>query len=230
MAGYPYNSVYLLKMFRRLVGRPQQADAVTDGTYYERLSEAQTAIVTDIAGICPHVLYPTAPLPLATADNQTFTFGTDANNFALAPIGRAKVYRSLNDVPDWPMQPGVDYIPLGGTSIQIPNNQTYTGTLYWRGIAPPGVIDGSGTKEPSLYPEGSRQLIAVRAAIEFLLEGGRNPELAAIRIAQYGRPLHPVIPGLFAQWMQVWRTQFAGGGALGSVSGLTLALAGQSIN
>lgn len=229
MAGYPYSAAYLLRLFKRLVGRPQQADAVTDGSYYERMTDAQASIVADIAGICPHVLYPTAPLTLSTTDSKTFTFGTDANGFAIAPIGRSKIYRSLNDVPDDPMVPGVDYIPLGATSIQVPNNQTYTGTLYWRGVSPPGIIDGSGVNEPVLYPEGSRQLIAYRAAIAFLLEGERHPELAATYTGLYGRPLGAG-PGLFAQWTLAWRTQFAGGGAMGSVTGLTLALSGQYSN
>lgn len=224
--GYPYDSTYLLDEFRRLIGRPQQADAVTQASYYNRLSEAQTQIVTDIAAVCPNVLYSTTASTLSTSDNKTFSFGTSLNGFALAPIGRVKVYRSLNDIPDSPMQPGFDYIALGGTSIQIPNDQRYTGTLYWRGIVPPGVIDGSGSHEPSLFPEGSRQLIAYRAAINFLLEGGRNPELAATYAGLYGRPLGPGA-GMFSSWVQTWRTQFAGGGALGAITGRDLALAGQ---
>lgn len=215
-----YDSAYLLDYFNRLTGRPA-TDAVTNASKYTRLSEAQTAIVTDIAGIYPDCLYPTTTPTLSTSDNKTFTFGTNDNGFAIAPMGKASIYASLNDVPFHPWRPGLDYIPLGGTAIQIPNNNTYSGMLYWRGITPPGVIDADN--EPVLFPEGARQLIAYRAAIAFLMEGGRQPDLAAQYIAMYGRPLGPN-PGLFATWMLEWRTQWRGGGVLGNrVTGLAVA-------
>lgn len=224
---YPYSSSYLLGLFNRLTGRPA-ADAITPASKYERLSEAQTAIVTDIATIYPECLYPTvayASIPtLTTTDNQNFTFGTDSNGFALTPMGKASIYKSLNDIPNRPMVPGRDFIPLGGTMIQIPNNGTYTGTLYWRGISPPGVIADTVAGQPSLFPEGARQLIAYRAAINFLLEAGRNVDLAHELMAIYGRPFG-FTPGLFATWMLEWETQWRGGGVLGNqISGLQVAV------
>ncbi len=227
---YPYDSAYLLRIFDRLAGRPP-ADAVTPASKYERLSEAQDAIVADIAGICPWVLYPTVAygsIPtLTTVDNQNYTFGTDANGFALAPMGKVALYRQLTDIPSHPMRAGVDYIPLGATMIQAPNNGTLPSTIYWRGISPPGVIDGSGTNEPVLFPEASRVLIALRAAIEFLTEQNRNPVLAAQYAIRYGRPFG-VQPGLFAQWCLNWQTQFRGGGVLGSLSGRQVAVGSQT--
>lgn len=187
----------------------------------------------DITAVCPHVLYQPvgyASIPtLTTTDGgQTFTFGTDANGYAIAPFGKAAIYRSLNDIPDWPMVLNVDYIPLGSTAIQIKDNQSYTGTLYWRGVIQPGSINDDGLHEPALFPEGSRMLIAYKAAINFLLEGGRNPVLAATYMQMYGRP-YGGNPGLFAQWLQNWRTQFQNGGALQSASGLQVAT-GSSTN
>ena len=219
-------------MFKRLVGRANIADAVTPASYCERLTEAQAAIVTDIAGIFPSCLYPTVAygsIPtLTTTDSKNFTFGTDSNGFAITPMGKASIFTSLNDIPDNPWIPGQDFIPLGGSMIQIPNNATYAGTLYWRGITAPGTIDLSGSHEPSLLPETSRGLIAYRAAIAFLLEGGRNLELAHEYMALYGRPLAPN-PGLFATQMLEWKTQWRGGGALRHVSGLMVAT-GSSVN
>lgn len=229
---YPWTSLYLLGMFKRLIGRANIADAVTTTSYYERLTEAQSAIVTDIAGIFPSCLYPTvgySAIPtLTTTDNQTFTFGTDSNGFAIAPMGKAAIFRSLTDIPSNPMVPNCDFIPLGGTAIQIPNNNTYSGTLYWRGITPPGVITNDA--QPILFPEGARQLIAYRAAIAFLTEAGRSLELAREYRELYGRPLGSA-PGLFATQMLEWKTAFRGGGALGNqVSGLAVAVGSYTNN
>lgn len=229
--GAPYSSSYLLDMFNRLTGRPS-TDAVSPASKYTRLSEAQSAIVVDIAAVCPDVLYPPvsyASTPtLTTTDNQTFTFGTDANGYALAPMGKTSIYDSLDNIPNCPWQAGRDYIPLGATAIQIPNNGSFSGTLYWRGISPPGVIDGS--HEPVLFPEGARQLIAYRAAINFLLEGGRNPALSAQYQLLYGRPFGAQ-PGMFASWCLEWRTAYRGGGVLGpQVTGLAVAVGSASNN
>lgn len=218
-------------MFNRLTGRPN-TDAVTPASKYQRLSEAQTAIVTDIASIFPSCLYPTVAygsIPtLTTTDNQTFTFGTDSNGYAIAPMGKTSIFQSLNDIPTRPWRAGVDYIPLGGTAIQIPNNGTHSGTLYWRGITPPGVIADTTLTQPALFPEGARQLIAYRAAIAFCMEGNRNPELGAYLMSVYGRPFG-VNPGMFATWMLQWETAFRTGGALQQVTGMQVAV-GSSFN
>lgn len=206
---------------------------MTAASKYQRLTDAQNQIVTDIAGIFPSCLYPTvgyATIPTLTPDsaNQTFTFGTDSNGFALTPMGRASIYPSLDSIPSNPWIAGVDYIPLGGTAIQIPNNGSYGGTLYWRGISPPGIIDGSGSHEPVLFPESARLLIAYRAAINFLLEASRDPDQATRYMGLYGRPFGPA-PGMFATQMQEWKTQWRGGGALGSLTGMQVAV-GSSFN
>lgn len=223
-----YDSAYLLGLFNRLTGRPT-TDVITDASKYQRLTEAQSEIVKDIAGICPYVLYPTVgygSIPtLSTSDNQTFTFGTDSNGYAIAPMGKAAIYQSLNDIPTNPWRLGVDYIALGATAIQIPNNNTYAGTLYWRGITPPGDIDAS--HQPALFPEGARLLIPYRAAITFCLEGNRNPDLGLQLQALYGRPFGTQ-PGMFATWLLEWKTAFKGGGALGQhVTGLAVAIGSQ---
>lgn len=207
----------------RLTGRPT-ADSIPDATKYTWLSEAQMMIVTDVAGICPNVLYPPVAygsIPACiTTDSQTFTFGTDANGYAIAPMGKVAIYSSLNDIPSNPWRAGADYIPLGGTAIQIPNNNSYSGTLYWRGITPPPAMNA--TTQPVLFPEGSRQLIAYRAAIAFLTGANRNAVLAAELKADYGRPFG-ANPGLFANQLLEWRSQFRGGGVLGSLTGLQVA-------
>lgn len=222
--GTPYSATYLLDALKRFVGRSMPADSITDASYYRRLSEAQSGIVADTAAICPHVFYPTvgySAMPtLTTTDQQTFTFGTDSDGNAISPIGKVGIYPSLDSIPSYPWRAGYDYIPLGTTAIQIPNDNTYTGTLYWRGVTMPGVIDG--THEPVLEPLSSRILIPLRAAVAFLEEGGRNLPLATTYQSRYDRE--------WANWLVTWRTSYRAGGALGNwVPGLQVA-AGSSWN
>lgn len=225
-----WDSAYLLAFLKRLTGRPA-SDSIPDATQYQRLTEAYNEVVADIAAICPNVLYPTVgyasiPTMTTTDGGQTFTFGTDSNGYAIAPIGKTTIYANLNDIPTTPWREGEQYIALGGTAIQIPNNGTYFGTLYWRGIAQPSDVDA--THQPLLFPEASRELIAIRAAYNFASEFSRNPALAALMAQRYGVPLAGN-PGRFAYWCLTWKTQFRRGGALQQLTGLQVAV-GSSFN
>lgn len=217
-----WDSPYLLKRFNAYTGRPS-TDAISDPDKYQRLNEALQEIVGDIAAICPWVLYPKVAygsMPtLTTTDNQVFTFGTDSNGALIAPIGLTGIYRDLHDIPD---NPYTDYIDEG-TQIRIPQDRTYTGTLYWRGITMPA--DMTAAQDPGLFPAPARELIAIRAAYNFCLEYNRNPDVAANMAVLYGRPLS-ANPGRFVYWCLSWQTQFRSGGALGTWSGLQMALAG----
>ncbi len=193
---------------------------------------AQDEVIADIAAICPWILYPKvsyANMPTCTTtDYQIFTFGTDANGYAISPMGSTKIFTSLNDIPDSPWVEGVDYLNEG-TQIRIPNNNTYSGTLYWRGITPPGPISGSASQQPALFPEASRELIALRYAYNFGTEGNRFPDLSDAMAIRYGYPLTNS-PGRFAFWCTSWRKAFSSGGALGGISGMQLAIAGSPLN
>lgn len=220
-----WDSPYLLSFYNRLTGRTG-TDSITDASKYQRLAEAQNEVVADIAAVCPHVLYPTAAyasLPtLTTTDDQVYTFGTDSNGYPTFPMGSGGIFASLNDIPTSPLIPGVDYM-VEGTQIRALNNGTLPATLYWYGIGQPVDIDAS--HNPVLNPESARELIGIRAAYNFGTEGNRNTALSASMAARYGYPLGNA-PGRFAWWCQTWRTQFAKGGALGSFTGMQLAIAG----
>lgn len=214
-----WSSQWLIDDFNMLTGRPS-ADAITPALKYARLTKAQNRIVTEIAGICPWVLYPTvgySAMPtLTTTDNQVFTFGSDSNGLAIAPIGRTQIYQSLNDIPSNPWVAGCQYLDEG-TQIRIPNNGTWTGgTLYWRGISPPPDI--SDDSQPVLFPPAHRALISLRAAITYAMEFNRNAPMAALLSADYKT--------LWLSCLQAWRTQFKQGGGLGNWTGLELALGG----
>lgn len=220
-----WDSDYLLSYLNRQLGRGSN-DAITPAVKYQMLSEAQNQVIADLAAICPHVLYPTAPyasLPtLTTTDQQIYTFGTDSNGFANFPIGKGGIYASLDDIPDYPLRENWDYMNEG-TQIRALNNGTLPGTLYWYGIAQP--VDIDATHQPALNPESARELIGIRAAYNFGTEGNRNPELAATMATKYGTPLSVNRPGRFDFWCLTWKTQFRGGGAI-SYTGLQLALGG----
>ena len=213
-----WSSGWLISDFNQLTGRPD-IDVITPAQKYARLTKAQNRIVMDIAGICPWILYPKVGYPnmptLSTTDNQVFTFGTDTNGYAIAPIGRTQIYRTLDDIPSYPMVEGCDYLDEG-TQIRIPNDGHYDGTLYWRGISPPPDI--SDASQPVLFPPASRALISLRAAITFGLEGNSNPQLAAMLTGDYKT--------LWLNQLLAWRTQFELGGAMGNWTGFQLALAG----
>lgn len=222
MAASGWQSTDLLAMLNRYTQRPT-TDSITDTTKYRRLTEAQNRVVAMIAGIAPNSLYPKVAygsIPtLTTTDNQVFTFGLDSNDYAVFPMGNAKIFTSLNQIPNTPWVEGVNYMNEG-TQIRIPNNLTYTGTLYWYGMQQPSDIDA--THHPSLLPEASRELIVLEAAKQFAEEGGRNPNLADRMQALFDR--------MWPRWCLVWKRQFSDGGALALYSGGNLASAGYSPN
>lgn len=149
-----------------------------------------------------------APAALSTSDGGfTFTFGTDSNGYALFPMGKVGIYPSLNAIPGSPWSDGLDYLNEG-TRIRIPNNRSYSGTLYWRGITPPADI--SAGVQPSLFPEMARELITITAVKNFGQAGNLNPDLADQMREAYARA--------FPRWMLVYRTQFRNGGGLGPLT------------
>lgn len=221
MPAATYDSEYLLKMFNRKAGRPAADAAFTDAVKYERLSEAQNNVIVEIANVAPKALYPKvayASMPqLTTTDNQIFTFGTDSNSYARFPMGQSGIYTSINNIPNDPWREGQDYIDEGN-QIRIPNNGTYTGTLYWYGISQPADI--TAIVQPALIPEASRELIVIEAVRQFSQEWLRNAALVDEMNNEWERRW-PV-------WCQMWKTHFRAGGALNVFSGINLAAISRS--
>jgi hypothetical protein len=183
MAGTGWQSTDLLTRFNAFAGRPT-TDAITDAQKYQRLADAQEAVITEIASVSPNQLY-AAPTAMTTADGgYTFTFGTDGNGYALFPLGRTQIYPSLNAVPDYPWRPGVDYLDEG-TTIRMPNNVAWTGTLYWRGITPPAAITAS--VQSVIQPPSARILVVIKAVESFAEEFLRNASLADQMRARWDR-------------------------------------------
>lgn len=213
-----YDSADCLLSFNQKAGRPV-SDAITDPAKYLRISRAQNRVVALMAAVAPRSLYPKVAygsLPtLTTTDNQVFMFGTDGSGYARFPMGHAGIYSSLNSIPDNPWLEGRDYISEG-TQIRIPNNGTYSGTLYWYGIAQPADITESD--QPALFPEAARELIVIEAVRQFSQEWLRNAALTD----EMGNEWERVWP----MWCQVWKTQFRSGGALNVLGSMQLAMLG----
>lgn len=219
MAG-TYQSADLLALFNAYAARQTTGDVITDADKYARLARAQNVVIEDLAARIPepqysHAAYGSTPT-LTTSDNQVFTFGTDLNSDASFPIGKLNIYASLSAIPDTPLVEGVDYL-WEGTQLRIPNNGTYTGTLYWRGIAPVQAL--SASVQPTLLPPPARVLIVYEAVRAFASEGKRDMELAGQMAQEYGLA--------FSRWCLTLKTaQFTRSQTNGPITGLRLAEAG----
>lgn len=203
MAGTGWQSADLLTRFNQLAGRPD-ADAIPDATKYQYLADAQQSVVAKIASIAPRVLY-NPPTAMTTADGgYTFTFGTDGNGYPLFPMGKTGIFPSLVSIPDYPWQPGIDYLDEG-VQIRMPNNRQWSGPLYWYGITPPQQM--SATVQPVLQPPPARILIVIEAVRTFAEEFARNPALVSTMENKWANEFGP--------WMTQLRRHFRGGGLLG---------------
>jgi hypothetical protein len=216
-----WDSAYLLSLFNRKAGRPA-TDSITDVSKYQRLSESQNRVIAMIASVAPYSLYPKVAYgsfpTLSTTDNQVFTFGTDSNGYAITPIGKTGIYPTLNSIPDFPWRENDDYLNEG-SQIRIPDNRTYSGTLYWRGVTQPADIDA--THQPSIIPEGARELIVIDAVRQFSEEGARNSNLAALMLGEWNTA--------WPTWCLAWKTSFRQGGALGNYTARQIASTTTSI-
>lgn len=198
----------LLQLFNEKAGRAS-SDQVDAATKYRKLSQGQQRVVGEIAAIYPQALY-AAPAAMTTTDRKVYTFGTSGGE-PIVPDG-VKVYHSLNDVPDDPYAPGVDYLDEG-TQIRWPNNRTGPATLYYQGIPP--LADIAADSAPSLQPKEARELIVIRAVELWAAENNRRPDLVDAMRAEWA--------SLFPVWMLRFRKRFRHGGALGSMTVLRAA-------
>lgn len=217
-----FDSASLLSQFNRYTGRPASGDTISDADKYVRLSEAQNRVVQDMFARVPNSLYPHSNnLPTMTSVNggNIWTFGTDPQGFAIAPMGKAKIFENQQSFPDFPWIEGMDYVNEG-TQIRLTNGRTWSTPLYWYGITPPADITAS--VQPSIFPPAFRDLIVFQAVTMYGEEGKRDTELADRFAQKYARR--------FAEGCLSWKTSFSSGGALGSWSGLRIAEAGGGIN
>lgn len=154
----------------------------------------------------------------AVNGGNIFTFGTDGDGYAIAPIGKARIFDNPASFPQYAWVEGWDYVNEG-TQIRLTNNRTWTAALYWYGITLPAAI--SASTQPALFPEPARELIVYEACKQYGLEGKRDLALTA--------SMDALLTAAYPRWMAVWKTQFSDGGAVG-LTGLKLNEAGFATN
>lgn len=207
MSGTGWESADLLTRFNAWAGRPT-SDSIADAQKYQRLADGQEAVIVEIANVAQRsIIGP--PTAMVTADGgYTWTFGTDDNGYPIFPMGKASIYPNLDAIPDYPWQPGLDYLDEG-TQIRIPNNIQWSGPLYWYGITAPERI--SASVQPVIQPPSSRVLIVIKAVQSFAEEYLRNAALTDQMQIRWERewPKHATMI----------RRHFRGGSRLGPLTG-----------
>lgn len=99
--------------------------SATDDVLLRMMTESQDEITKLIATYIPDAMI-TAPTAMTTADSgKTYTFGADVDTANYFPLGFFCVYATRSDIPDFPLEPGVDFV-VEGTKIRMPNNATRT--------------------------------------------------------------------------------------------------------
>jgi hypothetical protein len=172
----------LLAKAQELLNRPTTDEALSTTIWYSLLTSAQKRAFGDLLPRIPDAMVG-SPTLLSTADGgETYTFGA-----GVYPVGHAQVFASESDIPDCPLEEGIDYL-YEGSSIRIPNNATRTfgDGPYARWVSLPGVIDGS--TEPTLIAP-ARMLIVYdavkRAALRLRMDASQWE-------ADYQQELHRV--------------------------------------
>jgi hypothetical protein len=198
-----YDSADCAQRVLTRLNRPSTDEAFTRSTtndvLYELLTEAQDRLCKLIAVYTPDAMW-TVPTALSSADaGYTYTFGTDADSASIFALGQFRIYSSREDIPDFPMQVGVDFT-VEGTTLRIPNHDQRTfsdGGPWAQYVAPPNVITAS--TQPTIPKVARLAMIedcAARCAKRLALDPSEYEAafdtawmelLAAIRTQSYGR-------------------------------------------
>ena len=175
-----YESSDMLRWFDRWAGRNASSDTISPAVKFDYLADAQDYVIQRIAAVSAKTLF-AAPYQLTTADGGlTFTYGTDANGYALFPMGQTGIYPTTSSIPGGAWTPGVDYLDEG-TTIRMPNAVPYTGTLFAYGLQMAPRM--SQDVQPVLMPPSIRMLIPRRAVAMFAESGNIRNEALANRMS-----------------------------------------------
>jgi hypothetical protein len=205
------DSLDLLARLRFQLRRPTSDESLTDAQAYQLLTDAQAELIQDVTSAGAGMLLLNTPTLMTTSDNKVFTFGTDADGLPIVPMGKVGIYPSLSAVPDYPLMEGLEFLNEG-KQIRIPNDRTYTGPLYWRGVSEPAPI--SATSAPTIgVPEGRRLLVWKAAELYATLGDLRD---ATTYAAKYQTGLLKLLYRL--------KTEFGPHGALTGLTGLRRAM------
>lgn len=156
-----WTSAALLARVRRYLRQPSTSDFPGDTDIYAALSETDNQVRRRVLMACPWLML-SAPTLMTTADSGlTFTFGLDSDGSPIQPMGGYALFRQTTDVPDFPLEKGVDYLDEGNR-IRMPAGRA--SQINWPGGAPyfygnlPSV-QISSLVEPTLEPVDRRVLL-----------------------------------------------------------------------
>lgn len=211
-----WDSVDLLRRFKREAGLSDASEEDDDLDLYPILASAECEVIREIAARYPDALRSTqGPMQLTpSSDRKTFTFGTDGGGNPILPLGEVQISpRRTAFVGDqsYYWRSGLEFLDEG-IQIRIPGNRTWTGELWGRWIpTPPGI---SASVQPVLQPAEARELIVIKAVESWAGEGNVRPDLVDRMQKKWGGPHNGYPPAKFATWMLTYRRRFRGGGAL----------------
>lgn len=181
MAASGYQSADLLVTFNNATGRPATGDSVTNATKYIYLADAQQQLANDLFAVAPQA-FPSTITTMTSADGgYTWTFGTDNDGYPLFPLAAA-VFQDLASIPSSPWIPGVDYTDEG-TTIRMPNNVPWAGTLYCYGCVMPQRM--SASVQPVLQHPQALALVPLLAGSRFAEDNLMNAPLSDRLYARY---------------------------------------------
>lgn len=199
-----WTSPDLLARFYRYLGRGNGGtfgpdELWTESRAYETLSDAYEQVVTDCAPVAP-AAFMGAPVQLVTADGGvTFTWPDGAY-----PLGHAEVYARLSGNRELYASTyssgNRDEFVIEGATIRTPGNRVhaYAAGPYGRAVFMPARLDAS--TNPTLAPDGARELILWRALA--MAAEVANGELDPA-------PWERKYTEARDRWFRVWATQYA---------------------
>ena len=182
-----WTSTDLLARVRRYLPNPQNTDFPSNTDIYAMMQEATQEFARDILSPCPY-LGMQAPALMTTADSGlTWQYGLDADGNPIAPLGAVSIYRRKEDVPDFPMELGVDYLDET-IQIRMPANRadpiSYPdGAPYYYGNVPQVYVDA--THNPNINPVDIRIAIVWKTTQNALLALGADETKAANKYAEH---------------------------------------------
>ena len=124
-----FDSADIIRRVKLKLNRPATDTAFTvlvaDDVLYDFGTEEQDEITKLCAAFIPDALI-TAPTALTSSDSGlTYTFANDADSAPLFAFGHYRVYPTRADIPDWPLEPGVDF-EVENTKIRMTNHTART--------------------------------------------------------------------------------------------------------
>ena len=171
---------------RRYLPNPQNLDFPANTDIFAFLQEAENETKRRLLQACPWLVLQ-APTLMVTADGGlTWQYGLDADGNAIAPLGGCAIYRRKEDVPDFPLERGVDYLDEN-IQLRMPSNRPDPisfpdGAPYYYGNVPTVFIDA--THNPTLMPIDARILIVWKATENALIALGADESKAMTKFEE----------------------------------------------